>query len=208
MGSGARIGHDSVVMLTSTLPSRLVRAVLLATAVAVTVPWSVAAADPLAARTSTERAATGQLEKVRFLDVNLYRPYAIVRQYTSYWCVPASAQTMINVINRTTDRTYATQSRYAWHAQRLNRYTYASRGNDPRGWALLLDKFVGGEWHYADRTYGSQTAGINAIVESIARTGHPVGVVVDRGTHAWTVLGFRATQVGDDLDVHGLVISE
>jgi hypothetical protein len=196
-----------IVMLTGSSPRRLGRALLLAVALAVAAPLSAAAADTQPARTSTDRSATGQIEQVRFLDVNLYRPYAIVRQYTSYWCVPASSQTMINIINRTTDRTYATQSRYAWHAKRLNRYAYASRGNDPQGWARLLDKYVGGEWHYADRTYSSQTAGINAIVESIRRTGHPVGVVVDRGTHAWTVLGFRGTQRGDDLEIHGVYVT-
>jgi hypothetical protein len=185
-------------------PSRLGAALLVALAVIATLPLSAAAADPLA---SGSRQASGTLVALERLDVNLYRPYAMVRQYTSYWCVPASAQTMLNVIRGTTDRTYYNQSRYAWHINRMNRYTYSSRGNDPQGWARFLDKYVGGDWHYKDRTFTSQTAGIHAIVESIRRTGHPVGIVVDRGTHAWTVLGFRATRRGDTMEIHGLYVT-
>ena len=184
----------------STSSSRLARALLLALALAVGLPLSAAAADPVAAPSGGDRAATGELAALRIIDINLYRPYAVVRQYTSYWCVPASAQTMLNVIRGTTDRTRYNQSRYAWHIQRFNQYTYASRGNDPRGWARFMDTYVAGDWHYADRIFSSQTAGIEAIAESIDRTGHPVGIVVDRGTHAWTVLGFRATQRGDAIE--------
>ena len=132
------------------------------------------------------------------IDMNLYRPYAIVRQYTSYWCVPANAQTMVNIVMGRLDRTYRTQARYAWHVKWQNRYTYPTRGNDPRGWSRFLDLVLPGDLHYLDRSYGNQSQAIGAIVEALDRTGHPVGIVVDRGTHAWTVLGYRGSIVDGD----------
>ena len=117
---------------------------------------AVFAADPSRVSTvPTATQVTASAEQTRTVD--LYRSGAAVTQYTSYWCVPASAQTMLNVIRGTTDRTRYNQSRYAWHIQRFNRYTYASRGNDPRGWARFMDTYVAGDWHYADRIFGSQT---------------------------------------------------
>jgi hypothetical protein len=184
-----------------TASSRLARVVLLVVAVALAAP-SAALAAP-----STASAPTGTIERVEQFDINLYVPYGIVRQYTSYWCVPASSQTMLNLIRRTTDRSYYNQSRYAWHIKRFNRYTYSSRGNDPQGWARFMDTYVGGDWHYDDRMYTNQTTAILAIVESIRRTGHPVGIVVDNGTHAWTVVGVRGVQRGDTVELAGVYVS-
>ena len=173
--------------------SRFGRAVLLC----LTVALSTGLAAPGLAL-GAGRAPAGTLSRVEKLDINLYHSYAVVRQYTSYWCVPASIQTMLNVVRDTTNQSRDYQARYAWHAKRLNRYTYPTRGNDPQGWAATLDMFVGGDWHYDDRRYTSQGTAIKAIVESIERTRHPVGIVVDRGSHAWTVLGFRAERTDGD----------
>jgi|SRR5215210_381704 len=170
-------------------PRRLARALLLAMALAAAVPWQALAATPpsIAPVPATVRAT------IETVDVNLYRAGSVAYQYTSYWCVPANAQTMLNLINHTTDRTRDTQARYAWHINRLNRYTYATRGNDVTGWARFLDLWLPGDWHYRDRSYTTRAAAVAAMVESIDRTGHPVGIVVDHGTHAWTVVGYRAT---------------
>jgi hypothetical protein len=127
------------------------------------------------------------------VTLNLYKPYTVARQYTSYWCVPANAQTMLNLVLGRRDRTYATQAKYDRWLKRYNRYKYVTRGNDVHGWATLLDYSIGGPWHYHDRSYATQSVAIARIVESLDRTRHPVGVVVDRGTHAWTVVGYRAT---------------
>jgi hypothetical protein len=102
---------------------------------------------------------------------------------------------MINVIRRTSDQSYSTQLHYYNLLRRHNRYTYITKGNDVQGWAWLLDSRTGGSWHYDDRMYARQSTAIRRIVEAIDRTRHPVGVVVDRGTHAWTVLGYRAHQI-------------
>jgi hypothetical protein len=185
---------------------RLARSGLLGLALAIGLAVPAAGADPRPAPAS-DRAASGTLVSVERIDINLYRPYRVVRQYTSYWCVPATAQTMLNLIRGSTDRTRHTQSKYAWHIQRMNRYTYASRGNDPQGWARFLDRYVEGQWSYRDRTYASQGEGIAAIAESIYRTRHPVGIVVDRGTHAWVVLGIRGTRSQGVITVDGVYVT-
>jgi hypothetical protein len=130
---------------------------------------------------------------VQTFDVNVYRTGTAVHQFTSTWCVPANAQKMLNIINATTDRRYATQLRFSRQIRKLNKYRYTTPGNDVRGWARFLDAHVGGEWHYADRSFRSRGAAIIAMAESIDRTGHPVGIVVGHGSHAWTVVGYRAT---------------
>jgi hypothetical protein len=167
--------------------ARLCRSLVLSVVVVLVLPWQAFAADPIATG-----APTVLPPSVETVDVNLYRSGAAVHQFTNYWCVPANAQTMLNLINGTSNRSYATQTRYARQIGRLNRYTYPTPGNDVRGWARFLDAHVGGAWHYADHSFDSSSAAIAAMVESIDRTHHPVGIVVDRGSHAWTVVGYRA----------------
>jgi hypothetical protein len=188
-----------------TAPRRLLRSVLLALVVGVLTPWQALAADP----TPFTSTPSNVRPTIQTIDVNLYRPSSVAYQYTRYWCVPTNAQTMLNIIYGRTDRTRDTQARYQWHVHRLNRYTYATKGNDVAGWARFLDLWVAGDWHYRDRWYDTRTQAVAAIVESIDRTGHPVGIVVDRGTHAWTVLGYRATQVrgSSARTIEGLYVS-
>ena len=163
-------------------------------------PTPTPAEPPAATPTPTEPPApdptptpTPTPPAVQTFDVNVYRTGTAVHQFTSTWCVPANAQKMLNIINATTDRRYATQLRFSRQIRKLNKYRYATPGNDVRGWARFLDAHVGGEWHYADRSFQSRGAAILAMAESIDRTGHPVGIVVGHGSHAWTVVGYRAT---------------
>jgi len=129
-------------------------------------------------------------------DVLIYRRSAMVTQYTNYWCVPAATQSMVNLVRGTSDQSRATQERY-YHATRAhNKYSYATRGNDPQGWAWALTNYSGKG--YAALSFSSRDAAFEAIRDSIARTRHPVGVTVARGTHAWTILGYRSEIHPDD----------
>ena len=130
----------------------------------------------------------------------IYRSDAVVRQFTKTWCVPASAQTMANLVLGRSDRTYATQKAFAARVRSYNAYTYTSAGNDVRGWAGALNWALPDSLPvvYRDRSYGSRSAAITAIVGAIDRTGYPVGIVVRRGMHAWTVLGYQASEVPGD----------
>jgi hypothetical protein len=130
-------------------------------------------------------------------SINLYRSTAMVRQYTNYWCVPATVQSMANLILRTSNRSYSRQG-YIYKLTRLhNRYRYVTKGNDPQGWAWSLRYFTGGR-NYQARAYSDKTAAINSIAASIGRTKHPVGVTVYAGTHAWVVLGYKQTYDRDE----------
>lgn len=125
-------------------------------------------------------------------QVLIYRESAMVKQYTNYWCVPATTQSILNLIKGTSDRTRATQERYYNGTRKHNRYTYSTKGNDPQGWAWALRYYSGGTTSYQARSFTNKTASLEAIVESIDRTRSPVGVPVHDGTHAWIVLGYRA----------------
>jgi hypothetical protein len=130
----------------------------------------------------------------RTRTVDLSRPGAAVTQYTSYWCVPAATQTMLNLVRGTSDRSYATQARLYRELRAANKYTYPTLGNDVRGWARVLTAHLPAGMGYSDHSFSSQGAAYAAIVDSMDRTGRPVGIVVDRGSHAWTILGFRVTE--------------
>jgi hypothetical protein len=137
---------------------------------------------------ATTQIAVAPTERTRTVD--LYRSSAAVLQYTSYWCVPAAAQTMINLATGRSDRSYATQSRLYTELRRANLYQYSTRGNDVRGWARVLTARLPTGMGYADTTFSSRSAALLAIVKAMDRTRRPVGIVVDEGRHAWTVVGF------------------
>ena len=126
-------------------------------------------------------------------SVNLYRSSAMVRQYTSYWCVPAATQSMINLVLGTSNKRYLTQKWYYKNIRLHNRYRYTTRGNDPQGWAWGLRTYSRGTALYTARIFSDKQLALNAIVESIARTRDPVGITVRGGTHAWVVLGYRTS---------------
>jgi len=124
-------------------------------------------------------------------SVVVYRRSAMVKQYTNYWCVPATAQTILNLASGLSDQTVATQRRMYRNIRAHNRYTYKTLGNDPQGWAWGLRHYSGYTLDYRARAFTSKIQALWAIQESIERTGDPVGVTVRKGTHAWVVLGYR-----------------
>jgi len=148
------------------------------------------AADPSRVSTvpTTTQITATATEQTRTVD--LYRSSAAVLQYTSYWCVPAAVQTMINLATGRSDRSYATQSRLYTELRRANLYQYSTRGNDVRGWARVLTARLPSGMGYADTSFSSRSAAFLAIAKAMDRTRRPVGIVVDEGRHAWTVVGF------------------
>jgi hypothetical protein len=117
----------------------------------------------------------------------------MVRQFTNYWCVPATTQSMVNLVRRTSNRTYLTQKFYYRKIRAHNRYYYRTLGNDPQGWAWGLRYFSRGTAMYAPRMYTNKQQALDYIVASIARYKDPVGVTIKNGTHAWVVLGYRTS---------------
>ena len=72
-----------------------------------------------------------------------------------------------------------------------------------QGWAWALRYYTAKP--YQARSYASKTTALSAIAEAIDRTGHPVGVTVNHGTHAWVVLGYRSQPVADDPHVRTIL---
>ena len=138
--------------------------------------------------TATPAATSGTVLQSR----NLYRYSAMVRQYTGYWCVPATVQTMANLVLGTSNKAYSRQSYIYKLTRQHNKYRYATRGNDPQGWGWSLRYFTNGRPYYP-RAYTNKDKAIASIAASIAKTRHPVGVTVFSGTHAWVVLGYKQT---------------
>ena len=126
--------------------------------------------------------------------VDLFRSSAAVTQYTSYWCVPAAAQHMLNLAKGTSDRSYATQAALYREIRAANKYVYSTNGNDVRGWSRVLSAHLPAGHGYADWSFAARGDAYAAIVDTMDRTRRPVGIVVDRGTHAWTVVGFRVQE--------------
>lgn len=167
---------------------------LLVTALTWTGPAALAA-DPSrlnGAPTASPVATPTPTAQTRTLDLS--RDGAAVTQYTSYWCVAASAQTMLNLVTGRSDRSYATQSRLYTELRRANLYRYSTRGNDVRGWSRVLTAHLAPGMGYADVSFSSRSAAFLAIVNAMDRTKRPVGIVVDEATHAWTVVGFRVSE--------------
>lgn len=172
-------------------PSRPARR-LLAAALASVLFALVATGPSLAADPRERIVQVSAVESIRTVD--LFRSSAAVIQYTNYWCVPAAAQHMLNLSKGTSDRSYATQSRLYREIRAANKYDYATKGNDVRGWSRVLSAHLPAGHGYADQSFDSRGVAFAAIVESMDRTRRPVGIVVDRGTHAWTVVGFRVRE--------------
>jgi hypothetical protein len=128
----------------------------------------------------------------------IYRSAAITRQYTNYWCVPAATQTMWNLIKGISNRTYARQKSLYRQIRKHNRYRYTTKGNDIQGWAWAMRRFTGED--YQARAFTSKSRAMAEIAEAIDRTGHPVGITVHHGTHAWIVLGYKAQPSATDPD--------
>ncbi len=85
-------------------------------------------------------------------SLNFYDPNKFAYQETTYYCVAASAQTWINHIRGTTDKSRATQDIYfvdgtkTGHELKDHPQSY---GIEPRGWALIL-------WDYNKAGFGFQ----------------------------------------------------
>lgn len=174
---------------------RLGRLAVATSIVALVLTWAgppVLAADPSRSVGPIRTDVTTPAPQTRTVDLS--RGSAAVTQYTSYWCVPAAVQTMLNLATGRSDRSYTTQSRLYTELRKANLYRYATRGNDVRGWARVLTARLPVGMGYADASFTSRSAAYLAIVKAMDRTKRPVGIVVDEASHAWTVVGFSVRE--------------
>ena len=139
---------------------------------------------------------------------SLYKSGDFVRQYTSYQCVGASIQLMRNV-RRVPDNHNRPRQRVLWQIARKRSLYRADGGADPFGWSAALR--VVGVGRY--RVVGAPTLrqALKTAASAMARTGRPVGMIVWRGRHAWSMTGFGATAdpaETDDFEVVNVRISD
>jgi hypothetical protein len=178
---------------------------LLALGLALAVPGpSVGAAERPSAAPDAGRAAAPAAS----FSMNLYRKGDFVSQYTAFWCIGASMQMMLNIVDVTDDATRARQvnymrvarkmgrsSRQIDHARRARRGVGDLRGAGSSGWARGLSALGAGR--YEERAVGSYGEAVRVAAEALRKTERPVGLIVWRGAHAWVMSGFTAT--GDPL---------
>jgi PKD repeat protein len=123
--------------------------------------------------------------------MNLYRSGVFSTQATYTWCVPTSAQIMVNIIKGRS--VHSSTEQYRWYklGRQLNRYRYPWAGVDPKGFAGILNTVGAGPYRvYAGTSY--QTA-LRYAALRMRLTGKPVGLFVGHGSHAWVLNGFAAT---------------
>jgi len=123
---------------------------------------------------------------------NLYRPGVFVTQYTWTWCVGASAQAMLNIINDTSNDSRRRQRRLVTYAMNNDEHFDSnSGGSDAVGFARTLTRHGGGR--YAPVAAPTYRKAVRWAVKQLRKTGRPVGLLVKGGRHAWVLTGFDAT---------------
>jgi hypothetical protein len=144
----------------------------------------------------------------RPFSIDLYRKGAFASQATTYYCVPAAIEVMINLIERTHDTSRATQDDLYRLARDYLISPYWGRGAQPEGWARVLNSE--GDGHYELGIRSSRSAAIDLAARQLRATGKPVGLLVWAGYHAWVMSGFES--IGDpaagDFTVTGLFIED
>jgi hypothetical protein len=125
-----------------------------------------------------------------FSGMSMYRDSAWSKQVTNTWCVGASVQMMLNVVDGTSDHSASAQGIYVAHGYSHSRYV-ARAGTEVDGWANALTAYGAGS--YSVVAYPSFDAAIKAAATRMRVTGKPVGLVVMEGHHAWVMAGFTST---------------
>jgi hypothetical protein len=132
--------------------------------------------------------------------MNLFRNGDFVSQKTSFWCIPASTQMMMNMIDHgQPNRSRAMQQRLYRIGDRLEEDGTFSRDPEPDRWrGMGISEWVGLLNRYGHGPY--EVAGARSLPKALKqaarmmrKTGKPVGLVVWHGAHAWVMSGFVAT---------------
>ncbi len=139
-------------------------------------------------------------------------PRDFVAQTNFVQCVGASMQMMLNMIRPKDDRSAATQLTLQELARDLSGQRPDGRerqGASVRGWTAGMNLLGAGPY----RLVGTNTLddALRVAATAMRETGHPVGLLVWRGRHAWVMSGFHATAdplTGGDFDVTAAVVMD
>lgn len=124
--------------------------------------------------------------------MDLYRSGVFVTQYRWTWCVGASSQMMLNIINGTSNHSRYRQRKLVKYAMHHDGFPNSDTGgSDATGFAAALNHFGGGSYTVVMSTSFRQA--VRRAAKSMRSTGKPVGLLVMGGRHAWVMSGFDAT---------------
>ena len=124
--------------------------------------------------------------------MDLYSDGVFVTQYRWTWCVGASSQIMLNIIQGTSDTTLSRQKTLVKYAMAHDGFPNSnSGGSDAAGWSAALNHFGAGTYSVVMSTNFRQA--VHRAAKAISVTGKPVGLLVMGGRHAWVMSGFDAT---------------
>ncbi|MET0772354.1 MAG: hypothetical protein ABWZ82_04660, partial [Candidatus Limnocylindrales bacterium] len=142
--------------------------------------------------------------------MDLYRRGDHVRQFTSSWCVGASMQMMINIIEGgRPDRSRRTQKDLYDLAREVSPWEERRPGASTYGWAGGLTEL--GHGPYGELSAPGKQEALRIAARQMRYTRKPVGLLVWRGRHAWVMSGFRATAdpaYTDDFEVTHVYIED
>ena len=136
-------------------------------------------------------------------QLDLYRPGAFVSQQTYQWCIPASAQMMLNLLLGPRAPQGPTVQRSLMDVAQAHDSLDASLGGTTAaGWVAALARYT--SVRYEVQTLPSLAAAVSLAARRMAQTGKPVGIVVWGGKHAWVLHGFEA-KTNPATDAHAVI---
>ena len=144
-----------------------------------------------------------EAEPLAAFGLNLYREGDFVPQYTFEWCVGASMQMTLNMIEEPNSTSREDQERL-WTMAR-NRSSDQWGGASGRGWVAVLNGMGAGPYKLTGIPDYQDALREAAI--ALRTTGRPVGLIMWRGRHAWVMSGFESLgdpAVDEDFVVTGI----
>ena len=121
--------------------------------------------------------------------MDLYQEGDFIGQYRNDWCVPASLQTAMNIMDVDADGTRATQARLFDFTRSLAPAPDGSA--EPEGWAMALTELSYGRYQVSVEP--SLAAAVQVAARQIRLTNRPAALLTWRGAHVWVMSGFEAT---------------
>jgi len=189
------------------LPVDIITGAGLATPVAT--PSSTLPVTPAPA-VSTSATAVRPAPRAGPFSMDLYRRNDHVPQYNASWCVGASMQMMINLMEPgKPDRTKSTQKGLYDLARDISPWVETRPGASVLGWAEGLGEQ--GYGSFVEMSSESRAEALRIAARQMRLTRKPVGLLVWRGAHAWVMSGFKATgdpAYTDDFEVTAVWVED
>ena len=165
--------------------------------------------DTTTAPDSTARLVQPRPRRGRF-QMDLYQRNDHVPQYNRSWCVGASMQMMMNLMERgEPNRSKRTQKDLYDLAREISPWVETRPGASVYGWAVGLGEE--GYGTFLEMSSESRAEALRMAARQMRFTRKPVGLLVWDGAHAWVMSGFKATAdpaYTNDFDVTAVWIED